>query len=151
MVVAMMTSPMPSPCRWKSRSAASNLTSSSSMTSSSTSRTPTRPWVAGLAWITARAQRVDEIAGGEEPAHAQEHVEDGARPSLADGGCRQGAREEHDGTQPLGVGVEEREPGLGDVHSAGDDLAVVLGGAGESVDRGVGGDPGTGVGVELRA
>ena len=57
MVVAMMTRPMPSACRWKSRSPASNLTSASSMICSSTSRTPTSPCMAGRDSMTARAPR----------------------------------------------------------------------------------------------
>ena len=57
-VVAMITSPMPSACMWKSLSPASNFTSASSRIRSSTSRTPTRPWTAGRASIAPRAQRV---------------------------------------------------------------------------------------------
>src|SRR5438034_826353 len=57
-VVAMITSPIPSACRWKRRRPASNFTSASSSTRSSTSRTPTSPCVAGRASIACRAHRV---------------------------------------------------------------------------------------------
>src|SRR5437867_2190205 len=56
--VAMMTSPMPSACRWKRRRPASNFTSASSSTRSSTSRTPTSPCVPGRSSIACRAHRV---------------------------------------------------------------------------------------------
>src|SRR3989441_3522762 len=54
----MMTSPMPSACRWKRRRPASNFTSASSSTRSSTSRTPTSPCVPGRSSIACRAHRV---------------------------------------------------------------------------------------------
>src|SRR5437016_2630904 len=57
-VVARITSPMPSACRWKRRRPASNFTSASSSTRSSTSRTPTSPCVPGRSSIACRAHRV---------------------------------------------------------------------------------------------
>src|SRR5881396_1411181 len=57
-VVAMITSPIPSACRWKRRRPASNFTSASSSTRSSTSRTPRSPCTAGRASIAFRAHRV---------------------------------------------------------------------------------------------
>src|SRR5437870_2482115 len=57
-VMATITSPIPSACRWKRRRPASNFTSASSSTRSSTSRTPRSPCTAGRASIAFRAHRV---------------------------------------------------------------------------------------------
>src|SRR5438034_938530 len=168
-VVAMITSPIPSACRWKRRRPASNFTSASSSTRSSTSRTPTSPCVAGrassprrehpaLGELDARVapgfehgDAVDEVAEREQPSGRECEVERRARPAPGDEARHERAREEEDEADPFGVRVEEGETGLDAEHGAVADLGVVLRRAREAVRLRVLLHAGGGVALDVRA